>query len=382
MALSREELRALVENRQNPSVSIYMPAHPKYSDVRQDPIRLKNLLRKAQEELTAIGMRPWEAKKLLRPARDLCTERPFWLQGGDGLALFRAPDRMRAYHVPRRFDELVVVGDRFHIKPLIGLLSDPQFYLLALSQNEIRLFHGTRHGIEELPLPADVPKRMEDAHGQDDLQPKLQLFMGARGERGSTAAVHHGYHTGNEDTRQDLLRYFHRVNRGLQSLLREERAPLVLAGVDYLLPLYREANTYAHLLERGVPGNPEGVRAEHLHQQAMELLAPYFLEAQQVAADRYRQLLGTGLASSNLMEIVPAAYLGRVEILFVAADVQQWGTFDPSRLTLRQHAEAEPGDDDLLDLAAVQTLLQGGVVYEGAPQDVPGDGPVAALYRY
>jgi hypothetical protein len=30
----------------------------------------------------------------------------------------------------------------------------------------------------------------------------------------------------------------------------------VLAGVEYLLPIYREANTYPHLLAEGIHGNP------------------------------------------------------------------------------------------------------------------------------
>jgi hypothetical protein len=42
----------------------------------------------------------------------------------------------------------------------------------------------------------------------------------------------------------------------------------------------------------------------------------------------------------------------------------------------------QPGDQDLLDLAAVQTLFHGGTVYAVDPGDVPDDAPVAALLRY
>lgn len=38
--------------------------------------------------------------------------------------------------------------------------------------------------------------------------------------------------------------------------------PLVLAGVEYLLPIYRRANTYPYLLDGGVTGNPEGRRPD------------------------------------------------------------------------------------------------------------------------
>jgi hypothetical protein len=46
---------------------------------------------------------------------------------------------------------LVIVSERFHVKPLLPLLSgDGRFYVLALSQNEIRLLQGTRYSVEQV----------------------------------------------------------------------------------------------------------------------------------------------------------------------------------------------------------------------------------------
>ena len=46
------------------------------------------------------------------------------------------------------FDELMVVAPGFHVMPLLALLTgDGLFYVLALSQNQVRLLAGTRsHG--------------------------------------------------------------------------------------------------------------------------------------------------------------------------------------------------------------------------------------------
>jgi hypothetical protein len=54
---------------------------------------------------------------------------------------------------------------------------------------------------------------------------------------------------------------------------------------------------------------------------------PLFQQAQQQAVEHYRELNGTDKISHNLEETVPAAYYGRVEQLFVAVGVQQWGKF-------------------------------------------------------
>jgi hypothetical protein len=46
------------------------------------------------------------------------------------------------------------------------------------------------------------------------------------------------------------------------------------------------------------------------------------------------------------------------------------------------HQDAKPGDQDLLDSAAVQTLLNGGSVYAVQPERMPVEAPLAALFRY
>ena len=170
------------------------------------------------------------------------------------------------------------------------------------------------------------------------------------------------------------MRYFRQIDQGLQDFLREEPAPLVLAGVEYLLPIYKEANTYPHLLGEGITGNPEGVSPEELHRQAWALVEPHFRQEQEKAAARYRQLAGTGKTANDAREIVPAAYHGRVECLFVAVGRQQWGDYDPGTDQVSIHPEPQPGDFDVLDLAATQTLLQGGTVYAVEPAEVPDSG--------
>jgi hypothetical protein len=46
------------------------------------------------------------------------------------------------------------------------------------------------------------------------------------------------------------------------------------------------------------------------------------------------------------------------------------------------HEEAEPGDEDLLDFTAIQTLLNSGMVYAVEPQKVPDEALLAAAFRY
>jgi hypothetical protein len=275
-----------------------------------------------------------------------------------------------------------VVTNRFHIKPLLTLFSgNGRFYLLALSQNEIRLLQGTRFSIGEVELEG-VPKSIDQALKYDDPEKQLQFHTRTPGGTGERAAMFHGHGVGTDDAKRNILRYFRQIDKGLHDLLKEEQAPLVLAGVEYIFPIYRQANTYPYLVDEGVTGSPDELSAKELHSRTWSVVEPLFLKAQDEAAARYKQLTGTGLASNDLKAIVPSAYHGRVESLFVPVGIQQWGTFDSDANMVYLHQDAEPDDEDLLDLAAIQTLLHGGTVYAVKPEEVPDGAVLAAVFRY
>ncbi len=395
--LPRNELQLLLEKPDGPCVSIYLPMYRAFPDTQQNPVRLKNLLREAEERLVEYGVRGAEAREILKPAHLLLDDTIFWQHPSDGLAVFCARDVFRVYRMPLRFEELVVVAERFHLKPLLTLFTNNgQFFVLALSQNEIRLLQGTRHSITQVELE-DVPLSLAEALKYDDPEQQLQLHTGTQGAsfpRGGgvhgaygpgprgEAAIFHGTGAGDPDKKNDILRYFQQIDRGLQDLFRNRRAPLVLAGVEYLFPIYREASSYPHLLNEGVTGNPEILRAEELHERAWSVVEPHLLQDQEAAITQYMQLIGTGRTSNNVAEILPAAYYGRVDTLLVAVGIQQWGDFNPETGEVHRHEQAEPGDQDLLDLAAFYTVLNSGTVYAVEPEQVPDNAPLAAVFRY
>ncbi len=379
--MSKEELRALIEERESPCVSIYMATHRRL-ETQQDQIRFKNLLREAEDRLLKLGLRSPEARGLLAPAQKLLDDPFFWEHLSDGLALFLSPHSFRSYCLPYILKELVVVTERFHLKPLLPLLDYAgRFYILALSKNEVRLLGGTPISAEQVEVE-NVPHSLWDVLKYEQPEKQLQYHTRTPPGMGRRAAIFHGHGAREEDAKENILQYFRMIDRGLREVLRHERAPLLLAGVDYLLPIYREANSYPHLLQEGVTGNPEGLHPQQLHAQAWPIVQPFFEKAQRDARARYGELVRKGRASSKIEEVVPEAYFGRVESLIVAVGRQQWGTFDSDNREVCLHPEQRPGSQDLLDLAAIHTLLNGGEVHAVPPKRVPDRSLVAAIFRY
>lgn len=380
--LSRTELESLAAVQDEQCVSIYLPTHKAGPDTQQNPLRCKNLVREAEKQLSTVGMSASALQNILTPARELESDPVFWRHQSDGLALFLSAKEFRYYRLPLAFSETVVVATRFYLKPLFPLFfSGGRFFLLTLSQNEVQLFECTQHQIDEVSL-ATMPTSLDEALKYDEPESQLQFHTGTAGARGRRAAMFHGQGVGIDDNKDRILRFFQQLDTGLHEILHNEHAPLVLAGVDYLLPIYQEANSYRFLINDGVVGNPEGIPAKTLHQQAWALVEPLFQQAQAEARAQFHQLSGTGQASASLKAIVPAAYQGRVDALFTAVGVQQWGMFHPDDHTVALQDEAGPGHEDLLDFAALHTFINGGAVYATPPEQIPADAPLAAVFRY
>ncbi len=56
MSVSQDELKNLIEVTQAPCISIYIPTQKAGPEVRQNPIRFKNLMREAEEHLHKMGL--------------------------------------------------------------------------------------------------------------------------------------------------------------------------------------------------------------------------------------------------------------------------------------------------------------------------------------
>ena len=132
--------------------------------------------------------------------------------------------------------------------------------------------------------------------------------------------------------------------------MRGERAPLVLAGVEYLLPLYRQASGYKHILDEVDHREPGDDSPADLHERAWELVEPHFADEERAAREAYAIQAGRGTDVARLGEVLRAAHDGRIDTLFVRRGAQRWGKFDHEKRKAEEHSPAQPGDRDLLDL--------------------------------
>ena len=376
--LSFSDFQTLAQERST-CISIYMPAEKAGAETRKNPIRFKNALSAAESRLNESPAAMPSLRKPFKTAQSYIEQHDFWQHQDSGLAFFINKDGIKYYRLPYSFDEHVEVGDRFYLKPLLPVLSNNnKFYLLALSQNQVRFFLGSHYSINEIELPQGVPSSLAEALKYDDPEKQQQFHTASSGN----SPVYHGQGVGTTDNKDEIKRFFQQIDNGLTSALQEEKTPLILAGVEFLLPIYHDANSYSNIIEQGITGNPENVDIDELHQQAWSIIEPHLAADKNAAIAQYNELANGDLASSQLEAIVAGAANGQIDTLIVRADAQAWGTYDRQANKVEVHATPTDNSIDLIDFATTQTYLQKGKVYLVDTAEMPVSEQAIAILRF
>jgi hypothetical protein len=385
--LNKSEIKNLIKKVSNPCISIYMPAHKEWNGHEQDIIRFKNLINKVEKNLSERNFRLEQINNLLQPAKNLLSGRDFWNSQSGGIAVFISEGEFKVFKLPLNFEEEAIINVRYYIKPVLKILSgEGRFFILALDLNKVKLYQCTRFSINELQFPYNTPLSLEEVTRFDEVEKSLTATaVTSQGRAGGLSSVYHGHGSGSlDDTvhKEKILEFFHMLNKGVFYLLKDETAPLVLAGVEFLLPIYKRANSYSHLVEKGLDANPEYLSLEELRERSRKIVEPVFMDKQRKAVSLYERFSGNGRASSNIEDVVKAAFMGRVESLFINQKEQYWGKFKPENDEVEVYNKYLPESEDLLDLAATYTLINNGAVYVVEKDEMPCDKAIAAVFRY
>jgi hypothetical protein len=348
----------------------------------EDAIRFKNLIGVVEDALAAQHVVGREARAFLEPARNLLKNQNWTETPADGLAVFWARDFFRYYSAGTPFAELALVYGRLHLTPLVSSLPMPgDFFVLAISSNRVRLLRMSSAAATEVKVDS-LPSNLPNALPLEEPEPMIQAHGGVRHGLAGRSTVFHGQGGAPDHAKENLLLFFRQVDAALHSVLHDQKLPLVFAGVNYLFPLYRAVNTYAHLVDEHVSGNPDQASPRRLHDDAQAVLWIRLDQPRREALTRCLDHRLTRLRSDDLPSILSAAHDGRIETLFVAANPIQWGTFDPMTKKVQLCAEQEPETEDLVSRAVVETLRNRGKVYPAKKGELPGRKPLVALLRY
>jgi hypothetical protein len=364
-------------------VSIYLPMHKdgKEQNARIAQATLKQCLKKVHKDLEHHEMDSQEIKKYLKPIEALLSDIELWRNPSDGLAIFLDKKGLNYYVLPISFEIKTYVSDHFYLMPLLPLYhEDEEYYLLELSQDYVKLYEANKYGYQDIYIEDFAPAQLEEAVGFDFRQNMLQ-FRGGQSFQGTE--TYQGKGEGKDDVKKELFTFFRAIDNGINKIISDKKAPLIIACADPLFGFYKEANTYPTLLENYIAGDSEFKNKTKLHQESWKIVHPYFEKIKETKLLQYKELVHTPKTSYQISEIVPAAMNGKIDTLFVENGADEFGIFDQETNRLMLRKKTDLNNASISDLSAVNTFLQGGKVFFLAPEEMPDPGQTMnALLRY
>ena len=377
----RDQLKELFDVTAGPAVSIYMPTHRRGPDVDAQPLRLRAALQQARDLLERDDGAS-RSDALLGSLESLVGDDEFWRHQGDGLALFASDEFSRMYRLPASVPDLVVVAPTFHTRPLVEFLQAPErYWVLGLSQKDVRLWEGTVNGLTPVNLET-VPTSLREALGFQI--EKDRLSMHSSGGHGNKP-MFHGHGAGKDDTKSELEQFFRKVDAGVHALLADEIGPIILAAVDYYHPIYRGISKLENLAPEGINGSVSDWDPARIHEAAWPIAKAGVDRKIDQALQLWESSYGKGKVEGDVAAAARLAVAGRVRLLLSEKGRRVWGRFDPRTgdVEIVQEGGADPGGNavDLIDEIAERTLQLGGRALTLAPERMPTGTGIAAVLR-
>ena len=363
-----------------PFISLYQPTHRYRPENKQDLIRFNNLIQKIENSLEERHDKK-DIESIMKPFKALAQDQIFWNNTADGLAILSNGDKCVVYRLESTVEELALVSDRFHIKPLIRYFqSSDRYHLLGLDRNEFTLYEGNRYGFEEIKLDPDIPRTIEDVIGDEYSEPYLN--PSSYGGAGGTA-MFHGHGGRKDEIDKDTERYFRYIDKFvLDNYSNTMKIPLILVCLDEHHGFFKNITNNPYLMEKGIRQDYTALDLEQMRESAWEVMEPFYLEKTKKVTERYNIQRSKSLASDDLGEISRAALEGRVALLLLEADRSVSGTINKETGELKRKDSEGSEFDNVLDELAKMIFENKGNVIILPKERMPSTTGAAAVYRY
>jgi hypothetical protein len=354
----------LLAAREPWSVSIYLPTTPA-SRGDAERIELKNLAGEASRQLEQAGAPKKEIAAIDQELADLVDDDEFWRYQARTLALFLTPAASTTFRLANRIVSLVEVSDRFHLKPLLRAVTFPHTaFVLALAQNSVRLLE-IAPDLEPATVDAGLPADVASAVGKSSIRDRAPV----------------GRIQGSEGQKTRMRQYARQIDQALRPLLGGTDLPLILAAAQPMDSIFRSISSYPRLLAATVPGNPEAVSDAELAESARRLLDDLYQAELGTIQETYALRSSQRRASADVADVARAATNGLVDTVLVDIDAKVPGSVDEETGAVDFDDADDAVNYGVVDEIARRVWLTGGRVLAVRGDDIPGDGPVAAILR-
>src|ERR1700681_1106741 len=381
------EFKALAQIKGETCVSLYLPTSPLVDNIRANRVAFRDLAREALAQLREAGadkrkIAVFEERfdHLARLEHDVQDEdkirklqraKPdpfdtFWQYQANGLGVLSTSGLMRMFRLPDPPKPLAEVADRFHLTPLIKVMTSPHdVFVLALAEESVRLIHAfvnfppVRLQIPDLPRNAEEATRRPSFHVR---APRRRL----QNLEGEKVLLH---------------KYVRKVEQAVHGALAGLNTPLVLAAEEPMASMFRSLNTYPRLADEMLEGSPDQVTDRELEDAAIPILDRLYSRELKAVITRYDELKPRR-ATTDVSYAAHAATAGAIDQLLVDLDAVIPGLVSDIDGSVTYSASDDAETYSVVSEVARRALYTGARGLGGGKEELPDQAPLPPILRY
>ena len=370
----------LIFEKEGPFMSLYQPTHKSSPENQQDPIRFKNLVKQLEDTLKKEY--PDRVEELIKPFKQLEEDKEFWINVSEGIAVLANKNKCIVYKLSRTVDEIAIVANSFHIKPLIrNFQSADNYQVLGITRDDFNIYEGNRYGIKMIEIDEDIPKTLKEVLGDVYTDPSVHTGRYSGGSTGTP--VFHGQGGKKDEVEIDTERYFRFIDKFImENFSTEMKLPLILVALDEHQGEFRNISKNQYLLEEKVSKDPEALPREEIERLTWEQMEPLYIQKTKDIVDRYGLQSSKFLGSDDLAEIARAALEGRIDTLMIESEKVEPGRVNKETGEIEKVELDNPEIDDILDDIGEMALKSKSEVVILPKERMPSETGIAAIFRY
>ncbi len=348
-----------------PCLTVLLPPYRPGEQAGSQAALLNSTIKEASRQLTAF-LPDESVSRLLEPLKHSVKDPDLAAGSHWGRAILRSPGVFEQLQLTQSVKASLTVAGSFSIRPLLDDVARPEtFYVLNLSKTNVALIRCSDLEAKKIPLPNKTPDNLADALAFEPPDHDLENRSPIGRSTGVMHSVRFGTGSGRETQHTHLADFYKLVDRAVSELLREHEAPLILTGVDEDQDIFRAITGCQNLVREGIAKSGAGpIAHDELLHKAYSILRAHAADRWTAALSSTTEQVGPGRFSTDPVLLLHAAFEGRVARLYLNRSAVRPGVFERGNY----HSW---GEEDLLNLAAVQTVLHRGEAFQIPGENMP-----------
>jgi len=388
-SLNIVELEKLRNEKSYPALSIFMPMHKAVPARLQDPIKLKDLVKKALEQVDTAKASPKDLESLAS-SLDRIAEEIDYTKASEGLAIFVNKTSAQAYALSFPIQERVVVSDSFAVAELEGTLNRiPRYWVLALSSKPTRLFKGFGPSLEEIHDAQTISQEPQVLHGPQ-IERKEEGFPFELDYQVTNDSKVMAVELGQKDAKYFTeleKQFYHKVDELLGKHLKEHAWPVIVLGTESALGNFEKITHHKEAIVVSHKGDYPHASMHDIAVVVWPLVEKYINQIANAAFNYFKEeAIGSGHYAMGLQNVWHMAQEGRVRMLLVEKEHVILGLVDPDNqdhLLLSDTSVSDSGVvENLVDRVVATVFAKGGKVFFLPYKSLHDYEHIAAVLRY